>query len=105
MADTTCHVFHAAGTDEVPFTAEEVQNHLDSGQFFWVDDAFGAVRHEEQLTKDWARSMPHIMSAISKGARVVLTARSYIYQDARPLLKEYAYRGCASSKYSSTSRT
>jgi magnesium transporter len=37
VADTTCHVFHAAGTDEVPFTAEEVQNHLDSGQFFWVD--------------------------------------------------------------------
>jgi hypothetical protein len=75
-------------------TASELVAHWnphEAGQFFWVDDAFGAVRHEEQLTKDWARSMPHIMSAISKGARVVLTARSYIYQDARPLLKEYAY--------------
>ena len=63
----------------------------EAGQFFWVDDAFGSVRHEEQLTQDWARSMPHVMSAIGKGARVVLTSRSYIYQDARPLLKEYAY--------------
>jgi hypothetical protein len=75
-------------------TASDLVAHWNSyepGQFFWVDDAFGPVRHEEQLTSDWARSMPHIMTAISKGARVVLTSRSYIYQEARPLLKEYAY--------------
>ncbi len=75
-------------------TASELVDHwnpYEPGQFFWVDDAFGPVRHEEQLTSDWARSMPHIMTAISKGARVVLTSRSYIYQEARPLLKEYAY--------------
>ena len=40
--------------------------------------------------------MPHVLAAIGKGARIVLTSRSYIYQDARPLLKEYATRGCAS---------
>jgi hypothetical protein len=75
-------------------TASEVIAHWnpnEPGQFFWVDDAFGAVRHEEQLTQDWTRSMPHINAAIGKGARVVLTSRSYIYQEARPLLKEYAY--------------
>jgi hypothetical protein len=75
-------------------TASELVAHWNPhevGQFFWVDDAFGAVRHEEQLTQDWVRSMAHVMSAISKGARIVLTSRSYIYQDARPLLKEYAY--------------
>ncbi len=75
-------------------TASELVEHWnphEPGQFFWVDDAFGAVRHEEQLTCDWARSMPHVMTAMSKGARVVLTSRSYIYQEARPLLKEYAY--------------
>jgi hypothetical protein len=75
-------------------TATELVGHWnphEPAQFFWVDDAFGAVRHEEQLTLDWARSMPHVMTAISKGARVVLTSRSYIYQEARPLLKEYAY--------------
>jgi hypothetical protein len=75
-------------------TASELIAHWnpnEPGQFFWVDDAFGAVRHEEQLTQDWARSMPHINAAIGKGARVVLTARSYVYQEARPLLKEYAF--------------
>lgn len=75
-------------------TASELTTHWnpnEPGQFFWVDDAFGAVRHEEQLTQDWARSMPHINAAISKGARVVLTSRSYIYHEARPLLKDYSY--------------
>ena len=66
-------------------------NPHEPNQFFWVDDAFGAVRHEEQLTQEWARSMPHVLAAIGKGARIVLTSRSYIYQDARLLLKEYAY--------------
>lgn len=75
-------------------TASELVDHWnphEPGQFFWVDDAFGAVRHEEQLTHDWARSVPHVMTAISKGARVVLTSRDYVYREARPLLKEYAY--------------
>jgi hypothetical protein len=75
-------------------TASELVAHWnpnEPGQFFWVDDAFGAVRHEEQLTHDWLRSMAHINAAISKGARVVATSRSYVYQEARPLLKEYAY--------------
>jgi hypothetical protein len=68
-------------------TASELVSHWnphEPGQFFWVDDAFGAVRHEEQLTQDWTRSMPHIMTAISNGARVVLTSRDYVYQEARP---------------------
>lgn len=75
-------------------TASELIAHWnpnEPGQFFWVDDAFGAVRHEEQLTQDWARSMPHINAAIGKGSRIVLTSRNYIYKEARPLLKEYAY--------------
>ena len=67
-------------------------NPNEPNQFFWVDDAFGAVRHEEQLTQEWARSMQHVLAAIGKGARIVLTSRSYIYQDARLLLKEYEYR-------------
>ena len=75
-------------------TASELVAHwnpYEPCQFFWVDDAFGALRHEEQLTQDWARSMPHVMGAISKGARVVLTSRTYVYREARPQLKEYAY--------------
>ena len=89
-------------------TASELVAHWnpnEPGQFFWVDDAFGAVRHEEQLTQDWARSMPHVIAAIGKGARIVLTSRSYIYQDARPLLKEYAYPRLREQQVSSTSKT
>ena len=75
-------------------TASELVAHWDPHepcQFFWVDDAFGAFRHEDQLAQDWARSMPHVMGAISNGARVVLTSRTYVYREARPQLKEYAY--------------
>jgi energy-coupling factor transporter ATP-binding protein EcfA2 len=66
-------------------------NPNEPNQLFWVDDAFGVVRHEERLTFDWARDLPHVMSAIKGGAKVVLTSRSYIYSDARPMLKSYAY--------------
>ncbi|MFB6986102.1 hypothetical protein [Streptomyces sp. NPDC056304] len=75
-------------------TSEELVqrwNPHEKDQFFWLDDAFGAVRHEEQLTHAWARDLPHVMSAVKNGARVVLTSRSYIYNEARPLLKPYAY--------------
>lgn len=60
-------------------------------QFFWIDDAFGAVRHERALTDDWSRRLPKVMAAVKGGAKVVLTSRDYIYRDARRLLKEYAY--------------
>ena len=60
-------------------------------QLFWVDDAFGAIRHDPRLTDDWARRMDQIMTAVHAGARVILTSRDYIYRDARPYLKPYAY--------------
>ena len=75
-------------------TSDELINRWnphEKGQLFWIDDAFGTVRHEDHLTHDWARNLPHVMSAVQSGARVVLTSRSYIYRDARPLLKSYAY--------------
>lgn len=61
------------------------------GQFFWIDDAFGAVRHEQVLTDEWARALPTLMTAIKKGSKVVMTSRDYIYREAKPLLKDYAY--------------
>ncbi|MFY4722211.1 hypothetical protein [Streptomyces sp. LaBMicrA B280] len=77
-----------------PRTSDELVqrwNPHEKDQFFWLDDAFGAVRHEEFLTHAWARDLPHVMSAVKNGARVVLTSRNYIYNEARPLLKPYAY--------------
>ncbi|MEU4323430.1 hypothetical protein AB0F85_32075 [Nocardia fluminea] len=75
-------------------TPSDVVDHWnvnETNQFFWIDDAFGSVRHEQALTDDWARRMPKIMAAVRGGARVVLTSRDYIYRAARPSLKEYAY--------------
>jgi hypothetical protein len=60
-------------------------------QFFWIDDAFGAIVHDESFTDMWSKTMPEVMAAIKKGAKVVMTSRDYIYRDAKPLLKEYAF--------------
>ncbi|MFE0962561.1 nSTAND3 domain-containing NTPase [Streptomyces fungicidicus] len=66
-------------------------NPHEPNQFFWIDDAFGTVRHERHLTDDWSRHMRQVMAAIRGGAKVVLTSRDYIYRDARPYLKESAH--------------
>lgn len=60
-------------------------------QFFWADDAFGAIRHDRTLTNDWAQRLPKVMAAVKGGSKVVMTSRDYIYRDARTLLKDYAY--------------
>jgi hypothetical protein len=60
-------------------------------QLFWIDDAFGSIRHEVVLTDGWARRMDQVMTAVQGGARVVLTSRDYIYREARPHLKDYAH--------------
>ncbi|WP_436528573.1 hypothetical protein [Actinoplanes sp. HUAS TT8] len=60
-------------------------------QLFWIDDAFGGIRHDAALTDGWSRRMDQVMTAVGHGARLILTSRDYIYRDARPYLKEYAY--------------
>lgn len=60
-------------------------------QLFWVDDAFGAIRHDQQLTDQWSRRLDQVMVAVQNGARIILTSRDYIYRQARVHLKEYAY--------------
>lgn len=60
-------------------------------QMFWVDDAFGSIRHEPHLTNAWVRRMPEVMAAVGHGARVLMTSRDYIYREARPGMKEYAF--------------
>lgn len=74
--------------------AKELRDHWnpdDPRQMFWVDDAFGSIRHDPHLTDGWARHMPEVMTAINLGARVLMTSRDYIYRDAAPRLKEYAF--------------
>lgn len=66
-------------------------NPHESRQLFWVDDAFGTIRHDPRLTDSWARRLDRVMTAVAGGARIILTSRDYIYREARPHLKEYAY--------------
>ncbi|WP_371518245.1 hypothetical protein [Kitasatospora sp. NBC_01300] len=66
-------------------------NPHEPNQFFWIDDAFGSVRHERGMTDEWCRRLPKIMAAASMGAKFVLTSRDYIYKEARRYLKEYSY--------------
>lgn len=82
-----CDVMRVDGPDELLAH----WNPDDPRQVFWVDDAFGSIRHEPHLTDAWVRRMPEVMAAVSHGARVLMTSRDYIYREARPRLKEYAF--------------
>jgi energy-coupling factor transporter ATP-binding protein EcfA2 len=82
-----CGVLRVNGPDELV----DHWDPDDPTQLFWVDDAFGAIRHDSQLTDAWTRRMDQVMAAVGHGAKVLLTSRDYIYRDAKPLLKEYAY--------------
>lgn len=69
----------------------EAWNPHEPDQLFWVDDAFGAIRHDQQLTDQWSRRLDQVMTAVKHGAKIILTSRDYIYRQARVHLKEYAY--------------
>lgn len=81
------------GVRRVDSAAELIEswNPHEPDQLFWVDDAFGAIRHDQQLTDQWSRRLDQVMTAIRGGAKIILTTRDYIYRQARPHLKEYAY--------------
>lgn len=56
-------------------------------QFFWVDDAFGQIQVEPDLTAAWNRALPYLATAIRKGARILFTSRTYIYNAAISQIK------------------
>jgi len=52
-------------------SASEVVEHWnpdEPAQLFWVDDAFGQVRHDAALTDDWARRLPSVLWPRSQAA-------------------------------------
>lgn len=65
-------------------------NPYEKNQFFWVDDAFGATQIDDQKTIAWNSTFPHIQAAINRGAKVIFTSRSYIFQAAKKYLKTSA---------------
>ena len=75
----------------IPERVTEHWNPNEPSQFFWVDDAFGVTQYEDSLAKGWNRVFPDIGAMLSRGAKIVMTSRDYIYNRARQDLKESAF--------------
>ncbi len=60
------------------------------GQFFWVDDAWGATQYQQHMTEDWNKVLPLIQGAIHQGSQFLLTSRDYIWKMAQRDLKRQA---------------
>lgn len=73
---------------------EELVRHWnphEPSQFFWVDDAFGATQYQRQMTDSWNRQLPLMNTALRRGARFLLTSRTYIWRAAHHDLKTSAF--------------
>ena len=66
-------------------------NPSERSQFIWVDDAFGVTQYEDSLVREWNRILTNVRTMLSKGSKIVLTSRDYIYNRARYDLKEQAF--------------
>jgi hypothetical protein len=66
-------------------------NPNEPSQFFWIDDVFGTVRYDPSKAESWIANAPSIKAAIAGGAKVVLTSRSYIWNEARKVVKPYTF--------------
>lgn len=75
-------------------TADQVVKHWnpdEPGQFYWIDDAFGATQYEAPLSSRWNHAMSEIVAMLNSGAKIVMTSRDYIYNLARKDLKVSAF--------------
>lgn len=73
---------------------EDIQRHWNPHapqQFFWVDDAFGATQYQRHIADAWNRQLPLMSAAVRKGARFLLTSRTYIWRAAHRDLKTSAF--------------
>lgn len=74
-----------------PGKVTEHWNPDEPSQFFWLDDSFGVTQYEDFLVHRWNHILPQIRAMLSKGAKIVMTSRDYIYNRARKDLKESAF--------------
>jgi hypothetical protein len=71
---------------------DELKEHwdpLDPQRFYWIDDAFGQTQFDYSLATAWNRQMDRVNAAVDKGARFVLTTRTYIWNSAAKVIKRY----------------
>jgi len=72
---------------------EELTKHWnpEEQQFFWIDDAFGPTQYQKHSVDAWNRQLPLMVTAIRRGARFLLTSRTYIWRSAHRDLKTSAF--------------
>lgn len=73
---------------------EEFAQHWDPEdpkRFYWIDDAFGQTQFDRSLALEWNRQMERVQAAVDRGARIVFTTRTYIWNDAATFLKLHAF--------------
>lgn len=73
-----------------PDELREYWDPLDPHRFYWIDDAFGQTQFDYSLATAWNRQIDRVRAAVEKGARFVLTTRSYIWNEAAHTIKRYA---------------
>ena len=83
-----------------PVELKEHWNPNAPAQFFWIDDAFGTTQYEATRARDWTRLWPQTSAALTRGAKIVMTSRDYIYKEARDLLRIDAFPLLAESQVS-----
>ena len=66
-------------------------NPSDPKQFFWIDDAFGAMQYDSGRSHEWNGVFPWLDAVLKAGAKVIPTSRDYIYAHARRDLKQGAF--------------
>ncbi|MCE0456098.1 restriction endonuclease [Curtobacterium flaccumfaciens] len=71
-------------------SATEFRRHWNTNEprTFWIDDAFGATRLDEERAHDWENNFQAVTSAVAQGNRVILTSRSHLYIRAIELMKD-----------------
>ncbi|MFI6447782.1 hypothetical protein [Kitasatospora sp. NPDC050543] len=65
-----------------PEEFKDAWNPYETGQLFWVDDAFGAYRLDVGAAEKWDRNYGLIRTAIKSGARFIFTSRDYVLKGA-----------------------
>ncbi len=60
-------------------------------QFFWIDDAFGVTQYQSHLADRWNRVLSKMKTMLSRGGKIVMTSRDYIYNSAISALKSGAF--------------
>jgi hypothetical protein len=56
-------------------------------QLFWIDDVFGATRYNEEKSEEFNKLFMYLSGLIHKGSKVILTSRTYIFNQAQNHLK------------------